>query len=128
MKLPTKLQLERLRRQYPTGARVELIHMNDCQSPPVGTCGTILGIDAIGDVLVRWDNGSMLSLIPDVDECRVLPVCPLCGKAYTGHPALSRADNQSAICPDCGTRQAMEAAKLKPETQEKIMDMIHANE
>lgn len=74
MKLPTELYLDHIRRQYPIGARVELIHMDDCQSPPVGTCGSILGIDSLGDVLIHWDTGSMLSLIPDVDECRVLPI------------------------------------------------------
>ena len=35
-------------------------------------------------------------------------VCPKCGQAYTARPALSRADN-SPICPDCGTREALES-------------------
>ncbi len=30
--------------------------------------------------------------------------CPLCGKSYTGHPALSRLDNETLICPDCYPR------------------------
>ena len=33
-------------------------------------------------------------------------VCPLCGRTYHGAPALSREDNKTLICPDCGTRQA----------------------
>ena len=36
-----------------------------------------------------------------------MAVCPLCGRAYHGAPALSREDNETLICPDCGTRQAM---------------------
>ena len=29
-------------------------------------------------------------------------VCPKCRKPYTGRPALSRVDNKTDICPDCG--------------------------
>ena len=36
-------------------------------------------------------------------------VCPLCGRVYHGHPALSRTDNETLICSDCGTRQALES-------------------
>lgn len=35
-------------------------------------------------------------------------VCPICGKAYTGAPAVSRRDNHTVICPECGIREAME--------------------
>ena len=35
--------------------------------------------------------------------------CPICGQEYTGAPALSRTDNQTLVCPDCGTRQALAA-------------------
>ena len=52
-------------------------------------------------------------------------VCPLCGKTYTGVPALDRRDNRTAVCPDCGTRQALESIGVKPEEQEKILGIIH---
>ena len=32
-----------------------------------------------------------------------MAVCPLCGRTYHGAPALSREDNETLICPDCGT-------------------------
>ena len=35
--------------------------------------------------------------------------CPKCGQLYEGHPALSRVDNKTEICPACGTREAMDA-------------------
>jgi predicted RNA-binding Zn-ribbon protein involved in translation (DUF1610 family) len=35
-------------------------------------------------------------------------VCPKCGKHYTQFPALSRRDNATWICPDCGKDEAME--------------------
>ena len=54
-------------------------------------------------------------------------VCPRCGKEYTGRPALSRADNQTPICPDCGTREALESIGVDSTEQEKILDTIHRN-
>ena len=35
--------------------------------------------------------------------------CPECGGIYTGTPALSRKDNKTVICPDCGTKEAVAA-------------------
>lgn len=35
--------------------------------------------------------------------------CPICGKTYSDYPALSRKDNKTEICPDCGQREALEA-------------------
>lgn len=34
--------------------------------------------------------------------------CPKCDKIITGFPALSRRDNDTYICTDCGTKEAME--------------------
>lgn len=60
---------------------------------------------------------------------RKLPerICPLCGKAYTAVPALSRTDNRTLICPDCGTRQALASMGIKEEEQEKILEIMHKN-
>ena len=52
-------------------------------------------------------------------------VCPLCGRTYTGHPALSRKDDNTPICPDCGTLEALEAAGIPKEKQEKVLEIIH---
>ena len=60
-----KNELERLRRQFPTGRRVELVEMDDQQAPPPGTRGVIEGIDGAGDLQVRWDTGSSLSSSPE---------------------------------------------------------------
>ena len=54
-------------------------------------------------------------------------VCPRCGKEYTGRPALSRADNQTSICPDCGTREALESIGIDTAEQDKILKAIHGN-
>lgn len=70
MRNPTKKDIERLRRMYPVGSRVELLHMDDPAAPPVGTRGTVLGVDALADLMVAWDNGSGLNIVFQVDECR----------------------------------------------------------
>jgi hypothetical protein len=36
--------------------------MDDVQAPPVGTRGTVRGVDDIGSIMVNWDNGSGLSV------------------------------------------------------------------
>lgn len=51
--------------------------------------------------------------------------CPLCGKEYTGYPALSRKDNATEICPDCGTRESLEIMGVRESEIEKILDTIH---
>ena len=48
MRFPNKETVERIRREYSAGARVELVRMEDVQSPPVGTKGTVLGVDDTG--------------------------------------------------------------------------------
>ena len=63
-------QLQRLREAYPKGSRVELIQMDDLQAPPIGTLGTVIGVDDIGSIMVHWDNGSSLSVVWGADICR----------------------------------------------------------
>ncbi len=62
--------VERLRREYPKGCRVELVKMDDVQAPPVGTKGTVRGVDDIGSIMVSWDNGCGLSVCYGEDICR----------------------------------------------------------
>ena len=54
-----------------------------------------------------------------------LAVCPLCGRAYHGAPALSREDNKTLICPDCGTREALESIDVDQAEQDEILAIIH---
>ena len=71
MQMPSKERITALRKYYPRGTRVELLGMDDPQAPPTGTMGEILGVDDAGQLLVRWETGSSLSLIPDVDSFRI---------------------------------------------------------
>ena len=52
-------------------------------------------------------------------------VCPKCGAEYEGRPAISREDNETAICPDCGTREALAILGIDREEQEQIIRAIH---
>ena len=45
---------------YPAGTRVKLVEINDIQAPPIGTLGTVMYVDDIGTIHIKWDNGSTL--------------------------------------------------------------------
>lgn len=66
----TRPDIERLRKRYPAGTRVELVRMDDIQAPPIGTKGTVRGVDDIGSIMVSWDDGSSLSVVYGEDIVR----------------------------------------------------------
>lgn len=68
MRFPSHEQVQHLREIYPAGTRIRLIHMDDTQAPPDGATGTVLAVDDAGQLLMRWDTGGSLSLVPDVDR------------------------------------------------------------
>lgn len=72
MKFPSREIVEEIRKRYPKGSRVALVFMDDTQAPPVGTLGTILGVDDIGSLMVEWDNGSHLNIIYGEDKVRII--------------------------------------------------------
>ena len=51
--------------------------------------------------------------------------CPKCGMLFSERGAVSRVDNVTIICPDCGTREALESIGVDEKEQEKILDTIH---
>ncbi len=61
-----------IKERYKPGMRVRLLKMNDKQAPPVGTLGTVRGVDDIGSVMVAWDNGRGLNVALDEDEIEVI--------------------------------------------------------
>lgn len=72
MRLPSREMIEKLKERYPVGCRVELFRMEDVQAPPIGTKGTVTGVDDTGSLMVEWDNGSRLNVIYGEDKVRKL--------------------------------------------------------
>ena len=70
MRFPSKDTVERIRRQFPAGCRVELLRMDDVQAPPIGTKGTVIGVDDTASIMVSWDNGSGLNVVYGEDLCQ----------------------------------------------------------
>ncbi len=61
-------------------------------------------------------------------EEKVERICPRCGRPYTEQPALSRMDNETLICPDCGTREALESLGVGAKEQDQILEIIHRSQ
>ena len=70
MDIPRREVIEMLRKSYQVGTKVELVKMDDFQAPPIGTKGTVRGVDDMGNILVNWDNGSSLNVVYGVDVIR----------------------------------------------------------
>jgi len=52
-------------------------------------------------------------------------ICHKCGAEYFGRPALSRTDGKTLICPDCGTREALDSIGISEKEQNEIIAIIH---
>lgn len=62
-------KVEMMKARYPEGTRICLDNMeNDPQPIPSGTKGTVIAVDDAGQLLMKWDNGRSLSLIPGEDS------------------------------------------------------------
>ena len=120
------LDIAKLRREYPHGATVELLEMNDpYREMPAGLRGVVDLIDDAGDIHVNWQNGSSLAAIPGVDRIRRVRVYPRCGEEYSAVPATSRV-GLGEICPACGVREALDAAGLADQAESVLRAMEQA--
>lgn len=63
---------QRIKEQYPVGTRIRLNHMSDPQAVPDGTEETVIHVDDIGQIGMKWDNGRTLSLVPGEDIFSVI--------------------------------------------------------
>lgn len=72
MSMIKQWQLEQLRKEYPIGTRVELIHMDDPYNKKLvpGCRGTVRWVDDWGTIHVNWDCGSGLGVVYGEDSCR----------------------------------------------------------
>lgn len=58
-------------------------------------------------------------------EMREKRMCPKCRRLYTEAPALSREDNETLICADCGILESLESIGISEEERLKILGIIH---
>ena len=73
MRIPSEREIEYYRSRYPVGTRICCDCMNDDPRPiPPGTTGTVVGVDDMCSILVKWDNGSRLSLVPGTDSFHII--------------------------------------------------------
>ena len=70
MNFPRKETVDMVKKRYPYGTRVVLERMDDPYAPPIGTKGTVVGVDDAASLLMSWDNGSGLNVIYGVDSVR----------------------------------------------------------
>jgi len=68
----SKETVERLRKEYPVGCRVELTMMNDPYRTDLvpGCKGTVKHVDDMGTIHVKWDIGSSLGVVYGEDACK----------------------------------------------------------
>lgn len=72
-KYPSKEIVEKLRKEYPVGTRIELVHMDDPYSKlKPGDQGTVRAVDDIGTIFCNWDCGSSLGVVYGEDIIRKL--------------------------------------------------------
>lgn len=128
-----------LRITYLIGSRIVLDEMNDpyCRMS-TGLQGVCQGVDDAGNILVQWDNGSTLNVVPDVDKAHVVSsdeeiktslewyecqrkteICPRCGERIISINRLLALSRRASItvCERCGSMEALEDAgfmKKKP--------------
>ncbi len=70
---PTRAEVERIKAQFPEGTRICCDYMPDDPRPiPPGTIGEVFGVDDAGQIMMKWSNGSSLSLVPGVDSFHVI--------------------------------------------------------
>lgn len=70
-RMPSRAEVMALREQYKVGTRLELISMDDPYTHlRAGDRGTVEGVDDAGQIMMKWDRGGSLSLIPGVDTFR----------------------------------------------------------
>ena len=66
-------KIETVKRQYPVGTRIRLNSLcNDEQDMPDGLCGTVIGVDDQPALIMKWDNGRGLNLLPFEDDFAVI--------------------------------------------------------
>ena len=72
MKIISKEGLAKIRTEYPVGSRIKLVKMEDHYNTRLrpGEMGTVVFVDDIGTIHVKWDCGSTLGIVYGEDLCK----------------------------------------------------------
>ena len=62
-----------------------------------------------------------------IDANARIKICPRCGNSYHGASALSRRDNETLVCPDCGTREALESIGVGADEESMGLSRMNRN-
>ena len=73
MEFLNEKEVEQIRQIYTKGTIIELISMDDPYTKLVsGDRGIVDHVDDAGQIHVRWDRGSSLALIPEIDSFKIV--------------------------------------------------------
>ncbi|MBR4060097.1 MAG: DUF4314 domain-containing protein [Lachnospiraceae bacterium] len=64
----SRKEVEGIKKQYPKGTKIRLCEMEGETTVPPGTKGTVTKVDDIGQIHVKWENGSSLAINTEVDD------------------------------------------------------------
>ena len=77
MSFPSRNIVEKVKKEYPKGTRVQLIHMEDpYRQMPEGIKGTVVAVDDTATIHVSWDNGTTLGVVYGEDSCKKIVQMP----------------------------------------------------
>ena len=68
----TEEEIKAIKEKYQEGTMIRLIKMYDLQQLDAGTIGTVIAVDDLGQIQMKWENGSTLALNVDIDEFEIL--------------------------------------------------------
>lgn len=72
MEFPSTEKIEHMKQAY-VGKRIELISMPEDPDPiKPGEQGVCWDVDAAGSLMVNWDSGRSLSLVPGTDQFKIV--------------------------------------------------------
>ena len=71
-KWPSREEVNYIKMRYPEGTRIRLNYMKDSQAVPSGTEGSVVMVDSIGQIHMKWDNGRTLAIVTGEDSFSVI--------------------------------------------------------
>lgn len=68
----SRKEIERIKEKYPKGTPIRLYSMTGETTVPPGSRGVVERVDDIGQIHMRWENGSGLALNMEEDQFDII--------------------------------------------------------